>query len=294
MRWSVALVRQRRSHRASVSPGVAHRAAAADSRHPDRQRLRHIRRRRDDRYRPGFATEESERVLVDSLSELGICIDDVAQILVTHVHWDHYSQALKLQRRHGISVGLGRGERHAIARGAEQENMHGDHAIMLEQAGASVLAECVRTLQPESFQRGIVTGSPDRWIDSHARIDCGATHLIGLATPGHTPGHMVFKKPDDGAIFTGDHMTGPRGPVHGVRSQCHRAELCGGVTSGVVGDHRGQDALSEQIHCIHHVIRPAHKSPEQTDPPQSGEQDIDDRRRIVLMVKLAFRVGLRY
>ncbi len=155
---------------------------------------------------PGFATEESERVLLRSLAELGLTLQDISQILVTHLHWDHYSQALKFQREQGISVGLGRGEQDAIARASEQEFMYGDQAVLLARAGAESLAESVRYLEPESFERGIVIGPPDEWIDPGSQINCGSTYLVAHATPGHTQGHLVFEKPDDGLMFTGDHV----------------------------------------------------------------------------------------
>lgn len=196
---------------------------------------------------PGFSTAESERILVDSLSELAIAVSDVAQILVTHLHWDHYSQALKWQRKHGIQVGLGRGERQAILRASEQEEMYGDQAVLLQQAGADALAERVRRLQPEPFERDVVTAPPDRWLDSGMRIECGATHLVALATPGHTRGHMVFEKPDENLIFTGDHVLPRITPSIGFEPRPDPRAL-----------HKYLDSLRILLHRAPTTMLPAH------------------------------------
>ena len=63
---------------------------------------------------PGWASAESESVLVAALRQLGYEPRDVRRILVTHAHWDHYTQAVKWQREYGATLLLGREERHTI------------------------------------------------------------------------------------------------------------------------------------------------------------------------------------
>src|SRR5690348_9130583 len=57
---------------------------------------------------PGWKSQETERALLRHLAALGAGPRDVRRILVTHCHWDHYTQALDWQERHGIEVMLGR------------------------------------------------------------------------------------------------------------------------------------------------------------------------------------------
>ena len=49
-------------------------------------------------------------------------------------------------------------------------------------------------------------GPPDVWLDDSDRLNCGAEDSRGSATPGHTRGHFVFEIPDEGLLFTGDHV----------------------------------------------------------------------------------------
>src|SRR5258707_15405916 len=64
---------------------------------------------------PGWANAESESILVAALRRLGYAPSDVRRILVTHAHWDHYTQAVKAQQEYGAALMLGREERHTIA-----------------------------------------------------------------------------------------------------------------------------------------------------------------------------------
>ena len=59
----------------------------------------------------GWALEASRQALVDGLAAMGAGLGDVRRFLVTHVHRDHYTQAVVLRRETGASVALGAGER---------------------------------------------------------------------------------------------------------------------------------------------------------------------------------------
>jgi glyoxylase-like metal-dependent hydrolase (beta-lactamase superfamily II) len=62
----------------------------------------------------GWAIEESRDQLAVSLSALGASVLDVRRLLVTHVHHDHYTQAVAIRRESGAIVGLGAGERPSL------------------------------------------------------------------------------------------------------------------------------------------------------------------------------------
>src|SRR5512139_3488715 len=53
---------------------------------------------------PGWAMPDTDKALTSALKTLGHAPDDIAQILVTHAHWDHFSHALALRERLGIRV----------------------------------------------------------------------------------------------------------------------------------------------------------------------------------------------
>lgn len=151
----------------------------------------------------GWALAESEQLLVRALDGLGYRLTDVREFLVTHVHRDHYTQAVAIRRVHGTPIALGAGERTGLA--AIQEAIRTGRrpdARHLVRAGAANLA-------PEHGSGGGPGENwelPDRWLASGVDLPLTTRTLRVIATPGHTRGHVVFYDEGAGALFAGDHV----------------------------------------------------------------------------------------
>jgi glyoxylase-like metal-dependent hydrolase (beta-lactamase superfamily II) len=59
----------------------------------------------------GWALAESRAQLERSLKRIGASVGDIDRFLVTHMHRDHYTQAIAIRRLHGSTVSLGEHER---------------------------------------------------------------------------------------------------------------------------------------------------------------------------------------
>ncbi|ORB19700.1 MBL fold metallo-hydrolase [Mycolicibacterium moriokaense] len=154
---------------------------------------------------PGWASAESEATLINGLAALGYTPSDVRGILVTHAHWDHYTQAVKWRDQLGVELMLGSEERHSIAGFDPLEGVHPTQVPMLVRAGAPELAAAVAALQWEPYERDMPFTAPDRWLQDGDTFDAGGgVSVTARATPGHTRGHMVFET--SGLAFTGDHL----------------------------------------------------------------------------------------
>ena len=143
-----------------------------------------------------------------ALATLGAGIGDVRDFLVTHVHRDHYTQAIALRREFGTRVSLGAGESVSIAAVQDPANapMSRQHKL-LELCGAAPLIELLRHLAPNEGDalRGLFE-TPDAWLEDRVVVDLSSRALRVVSTPGHTRGHVVFY--DEGAqlLFAGDHV----------------------------------------------------------------------------------------
>lgn len=157
----------------------------------------------------GWVLSQAREVLAAALAELGAGLGDVRRFLVTHVHRDHYTQAVALRREFGTRVALGSGERLALEvlnrpRGGPQ------HREQLRRAGAhQLMRELERRTPPRTDPADWEL--PDEWIEDGAEIVVGAGApgqrvLEAVATPGHTRGHVVFADPAAGLLFAGDHV----------------------------------------------------------------------------------------
>ena len=59
----------------------------------------------------GWAVEAARARLDDALASMGAKVTDNTRILVTHVHRDHYTQAVAVRREVGSHVSLGLGDK---------------------------------------------------------------------------------------------------------------------------------------------------------------------------------------
>ncbi|MDQ0242115.1 MBL fold metallo-hydrolase [Arthrobacter bambusae] len=155
----------------------------------------------------GWAIDNSIDVLAASLREIGFGLSDISQVLVTHSHRDHYTQAVTLRRLTGAHIRLGRGEQESVcATRSHLTHFPADlmHRLVRHGAG-SVVAELRNgpqqpSLDPEDWE------DPDSWLSDGLVIKLSERSLTAIATPGHTRGHMVFYDPAAKLMFSGDHI----------------------------------------------------------------------------------------
>jgi glyoxylase-like metal-dependent hydrolase (beta-lactamase superfamily II) len=155
----------------------------------------------------GWACDPALRQLCAGLAQLGAEPRDVRQVLVTHVHRDHYSQALTLRRQFGTPIALGSGERPSFALVHQPgARLNSRHLAGLRAAGAAELADRVaEQLGPRGYD---LSGweYPDQWLAAGPVALPGGRELTAVETPGHTRGHLVFQDIPAGLLFAGDHV----------------------------------------------------------------------------------------
>lgn len=154
----------------------------------------------------GWALAESRDRLKVALGALGCGLGDVRRFLVTHIHRDHYTQAVVLRREFGTRVGLGRGERESLRVSAERTRPLGAQVDTLRRCGASVVADRLLAGARDGARDTTVWEEPDDWLDDGADVAVGSRTLRAVSTPGHTRGHLVFADRDAGVLFAGDHV----------------------------------------------------------------------------------------
>ncbi len=164
----------------------------------------------------GWALARAQDVLVAGLAEIGLGLSDVREFLVTHVHRDHYTQAVAIRRTHGTPVALGAGERQGLERLAEYiAGTRTRDFSELRRCGAAPLVDELRRtgLGPVDSENW---GFPDRWLTDGLDVPLAGRTLRVVETPGHTRGHVVFHDGAAGLLFAGDHVLPHITPSIGV------------------------------------------------------------------------------
>ena len=150
----------------------------------------------------GWALAEAEELLTQSLGQIGYGLGDIREFLVTHIHRDHYTQAVAVRRAFGTPVALGEGER-ASLEAIHTITVHPDIA-KLYAAGALQLSKQLAEWRGDPELTN--WESPDRWLTDGIDIALTTRTLRVIATPGHTRGHVVFHDVAANALFAGDHV----------------------------------------------------------------------------------------
>ncbi len=155
----------------------------------------------------GWAIPESKALLVQALEQIGASLSDVRRFLVTHVHRDHYTQAVDVRREFGASVGLGIGERPTME--LVQRHDRGPMEVQIAQLralGAGPVADELSALVADHEIDRTNWEFPDEWLTEGPLHLPGGRTLEAVATPGHTAGHLVFHDLAGELLFAGDHV----------------------------------------------------------------------------------------
>jgi glyoxylase-like metal-dependent hydrolase (beta-lactamase superfamily II) len=156
----------------------------------------------DGGWRMGAALGE----LRGALDRIGRRPEEIVDVLVTHVHRDHYTLATALRREYGARISLGRQERPGLELIRELgSNVPASSLRELRRGGDPELADAVAAMttaepfEPNDWEL------PDRWLEPGV-LDLGGRRLEVVETPGHTKGHVVLHDLDNALIFSGDHV----------------------------------------------------------------------------------------
>jgi glyoxylase-like metal-dependent hydrolase (beta-lactamase superfamily II) len=154
----------------------------------------------------GWALPESLRALEAAMASIGYDLAAISRILVTHIHRDHYTQAVALRRLLGARVLLGAGERPGLEM---LQRIRSDIPVssldILRRAGAHDLAARMVALVDGVEFDGTDWESPDEWLGPGV-LEVGGRTLRVIPTPGHTRGHVVYLDEAAGLLFAGDHV----------------------------------------------------------------------------------------
>lgn len=156
----------------------------------------------------GWSIPEARSLLVEALASIGHTLADVRRFLVTHVHRDHYTQAVALRRELGTPIALGADELGTLEVTMNPERMPLQQQLQaLRAMGAVDLADFLDK-QIATHDRPAHRSDwelPDEWLVA-GDVAAGDRTLAVVPTPGHTRGHVVFHDLDNGLLFAGDHV----------------------------------------------------------------------------------------
>jgi glyoxylase-like metal-dependent hydrolase (beta-lactamase superfamily II) len=143
--------------------------------------------------------------LAEGLHTAGYVLQDVRRFLITHIHRDHYTLAVRLRRELGIPIALGAGEQPSLRVASAAESLpYTAQLEALRRHDAADVADRVSSALTEEFLDPAIWEPPDEWLEDGAVLELKDRSLHVVHTPGHTQGHVVFHDPHNGLLFAGD------------------------------------------------------------------------------------------
>jgi glyoxylase-like metal-dependent hydrolase (beta-lactamase superfamily II) len=156
----------------------------------------------------GWALDVARERLATALQGIGAGLGDVSQFLVTHVHRDHYTQAVALRREFGGKIALGQREEPSLKIAADPEVPPLNAQIdLLRHCGAEEVVTALGKMFGGATRTDLeLWENPDEWLTPGRRTVLPGRDLDVVHTPGHTAGHVVFVDGEAGLLFSGDHV----------------------------------------------------------------------------------------
>ena len=157
----------------------------------------------------GWALQVAREQLATALRGIGAELADVGEFLVTHVHRDHYSQAVVLRREFGSKIALGKDEEPSLraSNNPDRLPMEAQVGLLFEAGAGEVVEALARDFGTNRrHTEAHLWESPDEWLSPGPRTVLPSREFDVVATPGHTTGHVVFVDGAAGLLFSGDHV----------------------------------------------------------------------------------------
>jgi len=156
---------------------------------------------------PGMNNDAAFDALQRELTEAGVAFDDIAQIVATHSHGDHYGlcgRVKQLSQANILVHHLARDAIQSVSANREEHSQEMEQWLRLNGVPSFDLSEFQGNASRMSHFTTPVM--PDVVLQGDETIAVGRFSLKVLWTPGHAPGHICLYESTQKIFFSGDHV----------------------------------------------------------------------------------------
>lgn len=165
----------------------------------------------------GWNMDDVMEALQEALRDVGIGLEDIRRLVITHYHVDHYGLAGTLLRLGKMRMLMHRIDwLHVSSRMSDRETLDRDLYGWLERNGFDMaLLNDEHRQALDGFLRYSIV-EPHEQLEDGMTIDLGDRDLHVIWTPGHTAGHICLFDSNRRALVAGDHVLDPISPSVGL------------------------------------------------------------------------------
>ena len=157
----------------------------------------------------GIHSEDSMAQLERAMDQVGLSIEQVRLLVITHAHTDHWGQAKPIVERAGCEMWIHPAHRRALAHLADRE---ADLRLRLEVGRQSGVPKAALDEYAEVYAghpppfAGAVAAARDLVDGVVVDTDLGPWEVY--ETPGHAPSHVCLYQAEHRLLISGDHLLG--------------------------------------------------------------------------------------
>ncbi|MGD2065513.1 MAG: MBL fold metallo-hydrolase [Dehalococcoidia bacterium] len=168
----------------------------------------------------GWDSQESLWALQEGIKAANLKLRDIKEIVITHIHPDHYGLSSKVKQICGAPVAIHRVDAGFISpRYKDFDNLIKKTAEMLRQNGVPE-NELPQLKEASLWMNKYVTpDAPEVRLEDGDTVSNDTFEFEVLWTPGHSPGHICLYERERRFILTGDHVLYDTTPHVGLNPQ---------------------------------------------------------------------------
>jgi glyoxylase-like metal-dependent hydrolase (beta-lactamase superfamily II) len=144
-----------------------------------------------------------------ALAQVGLVLEQVRKLVITHAHTDHWGEAATVMQRSGCELWMHPNHAHGSERERDSATAMA-HTMEIARAGGVPERTLVRYLeQIKDAPTGIAAAvSPDHELINGSTVatDLGPRNVH--ETPGHAPSQICLFQPERRILISGDHLLG--------------------------------------------------------------------------------------
>ena len=157
----------------------------------------------------GMHQDSSLEQLEYAMAQVGLGLEQVTQLVITHAHIDHWGQAASVMERSGAPMWMHPNFEHARATDADPASVAAHRYEIGRQSGVPEPALRAFLERFADLPTGVeAILEPDHRLVDGVRIETDLGTLVAYETPGHAPSHVSLFAPDHRLLISGDHLHG--------------------------------------------------------------------------------------
>ncbi len=155
----------------------------------------------------GWNTPECFNALAQEMKNSGFAMKDITDIVITHIHPDHFGLAGKIAELTAAKVMVGKIESSLIdSRYGHPDDLMKQVSAFLKSNGVPDWELKMLTEASLNIRNNIAPVKSIVELNPGDKVSMDPYEFQVLLTPGHSPGHICLYEPNKKYLFSGDHV----------------------------------------------------------------------------------------